>query len=129
MSRRASRRILWLSFLLTVPVPFWAFEGGRVPTLWLLELATFTGALLWTEGGSVTALAFGLFAGETVIAAAGLYLLALLVTRILGGRTARPRTGPVAAIVGGLLVLACFAIYRTPFVAGGDPVNLAGIFQ
>lgn len=129
MSRRASRRILWLSFVLTVPMPFWAFEGGRVPTVWLLELAAFTGALLWSEGGTVTALAFGLFLGETIIAAAALYLLARLVTRILGRGAAELRTAPVAAIVGALLVLACFAIYRTPFVAGGEPVNLAGIFQ
>jgi hypothetical protein len=129
MSRRATRRILWLSFLLTVPVPFWAFEGGRVPTVWLLELAAFTGALLWTEGGTVTALAFGLFLGEAVIAGAALYLLARLVTRLLARRGAEVRTAVVVAIVVGFLLVACFAVYRTPFVAGGDPVNLAGIFQ
>jgi hypothetical protein len=129
MSRRASRRILWLSFLLTVPVPFWAFEGGRVPTVWLLEVAAFTGALLWSEGGTVTALGFALFLGEAIIAAAGLYIAARFVARVLGGKSQDVGIGWVAGVVGLLLLLACLEIYRTPFVADGEPVNLAGIFQ
>ena len=128
MSRRASRRILWLSFLLTVPVPFWAFEGGRVPTAWLFEVAAFTGALLWSEGGFVTALAFGLLVGEAVIAALALYLVARTVTRMLFGGRSEIHVAWIATVVGVLLVLACFDIYRTPFVADGRAVNLVGIF-
>jgi hypothetical protein len=121
--------ILWLCFLLTVPVPFWAFEGGRVPTAWLLELAAFTGTLVWSEGGTVPTLAFALFLGEAVIAAAALYVIAWLVVRFLGRGAPDLRATWVAAVVAGLLLLACFDVYRTPFVAQGRPVNLAGIFE
>jgi hypothetical protein len=129
MSLRSSRRILWLCTLLTVPVPFWAFEGGRAPTAWLIELAAFTGALLLSEGGTVTAMAFSLFLGEAIVAAALLYLVARFVTRLLARPASGIRLGPFIAIVAALLVLSAFEIYRTPFVAAGDPVNLVGIFE
>lgn len=129
MSQEASRRILWLSALLTVPVPFWAFEGGRAPTAWLFELAAFTGALLWSEGGTVVALAFSLFLGEALLATGVLYLLARLATRALARTGGDPRGSRVALVVLLLLLLSCLEIYRTPFVAGGSPVNLVGIFD
>src|SRR5262245_33843927 len=129
MTRRASRRILWLSFLLTVPVPFWAFEGGRVPTAWLFEVAAFTGALLWSEGGSVTALVFGVLVAQAILAAIALYLVARTLTRMLFGARAEIHVAWIASVVGVLLVLACFRIYRTPFVADGRAVNIVGIFR
>ena len=129
MSPRSSRRILWLFALLTVPMPFWAFEGGRAPTVWLLELAAFTGALLLSEGGTVTAIAFSLFLGEAILGGALLYLVARIATRLL----ARPATGvpraSLIAIVTALLLLSALDVYRTPFVAAGAPVNLVGIFE
>jgi hypothetical protein len=129
MSPRSSRTILWLCTLLTVPVPFWAFEGGRVPTAWLLELAAFTGALLLSEGGTVTAIAFSLFLGEAIVAGAVLYLVVRFVTRLLARPASGVPTGTFAAIVLALLALSAFDVYRTPFVAEGGPVNLAGIFE
>lgn len=129
MSPRSSRWILWLCTLLTVPVPFWAFEGGRVPTAWLLELAVFTGALLLSEGGTVTAIAFSLFLGEAILAGAVFFFLARFVTRRLSRPASGVRTGVFAAIIAALLALSALDVYRTPFVAQGAPVNLVGIFE
>lgn len=117
-----------MSALLSVPVPFWTFEGGRVPTVWLFELAGFTGALLWSEGGTVVALAFGLLLGEALLATGLLYLAARLVTRALTRVPREQRHLWIAVAVLGLLLLSSFEIYRTPFVAEGRPVNLVGIF-
>jgi hypothetical protein len=129
MSPRSSHTILWLCTLLTVPVPFWAFEGGRVPTAWLVELAAFTGALLLSEGGTVTAIGFSLFLGEAIVAGGVLYLVARFITRSLARPASGVPPGAFAAIVLGLLFLSMFSVYRTPFVAQGAPVNLVGIFE
>ena len=76
----------------------------------------------------MTALAFGLLVGEAVIAALALYLVARTVTRMLFGGRSEIHVAWIATVVGVLLVLACFDIYRTPFVGDGRAVNLVGIF-
>lgn len=46
MSTKLISRLLWLSLLVALPVPYWLFESGRVPTLWLGELTAFVLAML-----------------------------------------------------------------------------------
>lgn len=129
MTRKASRRALWICALITVPIPFWAFESGRAPAVWLLEVGGFTAALWASEGGFGPALATSLFLGEAALAAALLALAARLVTRLLARGRDAVRAGPVAAIAIALLLLSLLPIYRTPLVANGASLGLLGLFS
>ncbi len=130
MDRKTTRRALWACALLTVPVPFWAFERGRAPAVWLVEVGTFTAALWAREGGFGPALATALFLGEAALAAVLLALLARLATRLLARGRERVPARTVAAIALALVLLSALVpIYRTPLVADGAPLGLIGILS
>ena len=114
---------------MALPVPYWAMEGGWVPTIWLYELSGFTLAVLLTEGGSIIGLTTGLFVAEALLATLGLYLLARVAARLLVGRLPEAwRTGGVLATVVVLLGLSLLRVYATPLVASGDRINLLQLF-
>ena len=129
MHRRTMRRLLWIALLVTFPVPYWVMEGGRVPTVWLLEVAGFCLAVVAAEGGSIPALLTGLFVAQTALAMGGLYLVARLVSAFLDRRLHGPwrRRGILAAVLL-LVTLSCFSIYSTPLVAQGRSTNLLDLF-
>ncbi len=129
MTVEATRRILWIALVLVLPVPYWAMEGGWVPTIWLYELSGFTLAVLATEGGSIVALITALFVVEALLATAALYLVARWVTRLL--QRVRPDAWRTGAIIATVIVLLCTALlrsYTTPLVEGGSRVNLLQLF-
>ncbi|MDG2303538.1 MAG: hypothetical protein P8R42_02600 [Candidatus Binatia bacterium] len=129
MTIEATRRLLWIALLVALPVPYWAMEGGWVPTIWLYELSGFTLAVLLTEGGSIIGLTTGLFVAEALLATLGLYLLARVAARLLVGRLPEAwRTGGVLATVVVLLGLSLLRVYATPLVASGDRINLLQLF-
>ena len=129
MSAKAARRVLWAALLLALPVPYWVLEGGRVPTIWLLEVAGYSLAALMAEGGSIVALISGLFVAEAILAVFTLRVAAGLLASTIERRIApERRTLAVAFITGGLLVGALLPIYATPLVEGGRSVNLFGVF-
>lgn len=122
---QGARRILWLALVVALPVPYWVFEGGWVPTIWLYELAGFTLAVLFTEGGSIVALITGLFVLQAVVATAALYVIARFATSVLDRSLPNDRrTAGVTAVIALVLVGALFRIYSTPLVAGGEHINL-----
>lgn len=129
MSEQATRRVLWAALLLALPVPYWVLEGGRAPTIWLLEVAGYSLAALLAEGGSIVALISGLFLVEAALAVLGLRLVAGMVASAIERRISPDRrTIAVALFAGALLIGSLFPIYATPLVEGGRSVNLFGIF-
>ena len=118
---------LWLSLLLFLPIPFWAFGIGWVSVAWLAEISGFTAIVFLVDGGMVATMMTATFVIQTILWAAALFLVS---ARILHRLPASLRAGFVATT--GLLLLAgalLFPLYTTSFVRDGQPVNLIGLFQ
>lgn len=130
MSTKLIRRLLWLALLVALPVPYWLFESGRVPTLWLGELTAFVLAMLLSEGGMVTRIVATLFVGQTLLFVGLTWLIARFASRWIGTlRSESGRTTVVVAAIVLLLGVALLPIYRSPLVAGGDAVNVIRLFE
>lgn len=130
MSTNLIRRLLWLALLVALPVPYWLFESGRVPTLWLGELTAFVLAMLLSEGGMVVRIVAALFVGQTLLFVGVTWLLARTLTR--GIARLGSESGRTAATLGAIVLLLGFAllpVYRSPLVAGGDAVNVIRLFE
>jgi hypothetical protein len=130
MSTIVIRRLLWLALLVALPVPYWLFESGRVPTLWLGELTAFVLAMLLSEGGMVTRIVATLFVVQTLLFVGLTWLLARYAARWIGGL--RSESGRTAVAVGAIVLLlaaALLPVYRSPLVAGGDAVNVIRLFE
>lgn len=130
MSAKLIRRLLWLAFVVALPVPYWLFESGRVPTLWLGELSAFVLAMLLSEGGMVTRVVATMFVGQTLLFVGLTYLLARVAARqILRVRSESARTAATVLAIVLLFGAALLPLYRSPLVAGGEPVNVLALFQ
>lgn len=130
MSSTVIRRLLWLAFVVALPVPYWIFESGRVPTLFLGELTAFVLAMLVSEGGMVTSVVAALFITQTLLFLALTWVAARLVTRqIVRLRADGARTAATIATIVVLLAVSLLPLYRSPLVAGGAPVNVVELFQ
>ena len=125
METKSMQLVLWISLLITLPVPYWVMEGGWVPTFWLFEVSGFSVAVLLAEGGSITALLAGLFLVEAILATCALYGAAKLCSRFLHRRLGpAARTAAVLGLVLLLFATASTRVYATPLVADGRPINL-----
>lgn len=130
MSTTVTRRLLWLAFVVALPVPYWIFESGRVSTLWLGELTAFVLAMLISEGGMVTWVVAALFVAQTALFLGLTWVAARIVTRqIQRLRADGARTTATLATILVLFVAALLPLYRSPLVAGGEPVNVVALFQ
>ena len=130
MSTNLIRRLLWLALLVALPVPYWLFETGRVPTLWLGELTAFVLAMLLSEGGMVTRIVATLFVVQTLLFVGVTWVIARYASRWIGGlRSENGRTAAAVAAIVVLLGIALLPIYRSPLVAGGDAVNVVRLFE
>ncbi len=129
MSPLWSRRILWVTLLLTLPVPMWFIGMGRAPTLALFQVSAYMFPMWLTEGGPGAALALQALGAQAVFWAVVLYFVARvgvgLLARLGGGQ---PPTAAVAAVVACLFVVSLFQVYVTPIIARGAPVNLLGVY-
>jgi hypothetical protein len=130
MPTKLIRLLLWLALLVALPVPYWIFEAGRAPALWLGELTAFVLAMLLSEGGTVTRVVATLFVVQTLLSVGVTYLLARWVARLIG-RLPSPRGRTAVALLAVALVLgaALLPLYRSPLVAGGTPVNVLALFH
>jgi hypothetical protein len=130
MSTTVIRRLLWLALMVALPVPYWVFESGWVPTLWLAELTAYVLAMLLAEGGMVTRLVATLFTVQVLAFTGVTYLIARAATRLLARIASDPgRTAATLATVVLVLGAALLPVYRSPLVAGGARVNLVGLFR
>ncbi len=127
MSERWSRRSLWFSLLLFLPVPSWAFGIQWSPVAFQAELAA---PVLWVfaqDGGLVATTLGAALSLQTILWAAVLFFASGRIVHALPqGRRALAAGGI------GLTLLAlglALPIYQTAFVYDGRPVNLVGLFQ
>jgi hypothetical protein len=130
MSTPLIRRLLWLALLVALPVPYWLFETGRVPTLWLGELTAFVLAMLLSEGGMVTRIVASLFVAQTLLFVGVTWVIARYAARWIGVlRSENARMAAAVGVIVLLLVIALSPVYRSPLVAGGDAVNVIRLFE
>jgi hypothetical protein len=127
MSSTWARRSLWLSLLLFLPVPFWAFSVGRVPVAWLAEITGATLVVLAQDGGMVPTTLSGILATQLIAWAALLFFASGRIVRALpAGRQVQ-----LVALFGAAL-FACgilMPLYATSFVRDGSAVTLTQLFQ
>jgi len=130
MSPKLIRRLLWLALVVALPVPYWLFETGRVPTLFLGELSAYVLAMLVSEGGMVTSVVATLFVTQTVLFLALTWVVARTIGKLLA-RVQNDGTRTATALVTIVLLLGAslLPVYRSPLVAGGEPVNVVALFQ
>jgi hypothetical protein len=131
MSRRALTLTLWLLFLCTLPLPYFMIETGRVPAVLLMVLAVLTAPLAFTDPGLTTRVVAGLFALQSLLYGALLFVAARWAARRL--EHALPPRRRVLAVAVLVLVLAgggvAFDLYRSPLSHGPGRTNLLGVFR
>lgn len=130
MTPRTSRRLLWLAFLLTAPLPMLGFEA-LVPVARYLLLAGVTAGLILAEGmGAIPGAVLAIFLVHAVVYAGLGWLAAYAVARLLvglGRRAVAPATlGLVAAC---LLVASALELYVTPFASVSPRANLLHVLR
>ena len=125
MSHRAVRWLLWAIFCLTLPLPYFMIETGRVPLASLLVFAGLTVPLTITDPGLTAYVVAGLFAVQTLVYGAVLYLAA----RLLAARIPARRRVPVVVVVAfALALVALRAVYIAPLSHGPGPTNWFGLW-
>lgn len=124
------RIVLWLVFLLVVPVPYFLVDVGWVPTLRLLVMVALTASIAVTEGGLVPAV-IAIFLGLPALIAVGAlwWIAGLTLTGI--DRVVPPGRRGVALVVlvAALAVVSLFPIYTTPLSNVARTANLFGLLQ
>lgn len=127
MSLVATRRLLWLVALLTVPVPVWLFESARVPVVWMAQLSGY-GVALWLS--ETPSLSVRVLAGATILQTLGWAGILYLGARLVAGRLVPHdwRSFGVAVVVAALVLGALLPIYRTTLIRDGVPVSWIGLF-
>jgi hypothetical protein len=123
----SARRLLWLGFLLAVPVPILVVAQGHVPALRLLFMGGVTLAVMLFESARGAAGLLALFLiGQFAVYAALLWLAAWAVTRVAGRRSLPVAIGILVAL---LAVALMRPIYRCPFLPALSRVALLGVYR
>lgn len=131
MSPRAARWILWISFVLMIPVPILLFGPGLVPAARLIMLGgiALAVALFESSRGAVVMLA-GILLAEGLLYAGLLWFAAYVASRGLGRLSAKNVARITLAVVAAsLLVTLVFEVYRGPFRAQSYHANLLQIYE
>jgi hypothetical protein len=130
-SRRTSRTLLWLVFLLTVPVPYYLGGFELAPVARLLLFAGLVLAVVATEGAAGYQGVFALLAAVQAI----LWPLLLLLAARLGAAALQRlvpehlRAAVLAGAVASLLAVAFLPIYSTELSSRGARSSLAGLLD
>ncbi|MDX2166002.1 MAG: hypothetical protein SF182_03030 [Deltaproteobacteria bacterium] len=125
MSARLTRWLLWLAAALTLPLPYYMIEAGRIPLVQLLLFSLLTVPLAFTDPGLTTRVVAALFAAQAVFYAAALSLAARAVARRLPAARRGMLVGVIAAA---LLLLAASHVYVAPLSHGSRPTNWRGLW-
>lgn len=121
--------VVWGAALATIPIPYTGVEGGWVPTVWLLTIASVAAAVGVVEGGQVPWQLAGVLGAQALVAALVIGAAAWLVVPRLQARAPDGRAQwVVAAIVCGLVLLSVCHVYRSP-VSSVRWTNIVGIWQ
>jgi len=126
MSLRAVRWSLWAIFCLTLPLPYFMIEAGRIPWVSLFVFALLTVPVAFTDPSLTTRVIGGLFAVQTLLYGGGLYVA----VRLLGARI--PPARRAAMIVGiavALVLLSLTTVYVAPLSHGPGRTNWLGLWR
>ena len=125
MSPRAVRWSLWGLFCLTLPLPYFMIETGRIPAVSLFVFAVLTVPVAVTDPSLTTRVIGGLFAAQTLLYGGGLYIAA----RLVGARIpARRRLLVLVALAIALTMLALCRVYIAPLSHGPGRTNWLGLW-
>ena len=130
-SLRVSRWLLWGTFLLTLPLPFFLVESGVVPAARILMLAGVVVGLIAVEGPQgVAGVVAAILVAQAAVYTALLWWVAHRASRLLA--RAWPRRLAVATatlVAAALLIAASFDIYHTPFRTRSLRADLLQVFE
>lgn len=126
MSLRAARWSLWALFCLTLPLPYFMIESGRIPAVSLVVFALLTVPLAFSDPSLTTRVIGGLFAAQALLSLGVLYLAArLLAARLPPAR----RLAMVGGIAVALVLLALWDVYVAPLSHGPGATNWLGLWR
>lgn len=131
MPARLSRWILWLVFVLVVPVPVVSPLYAQVPAARVLMLAliSLVTMIAETTRGAVVALTV-LFFLQALVAIGALWVGAYIVSRLLARLPARTRAIATIAIAVALMAVATAdSFYRDPYRPGTLRANLIEVYE
>lgn len=123
--------VLFIAFLLTVPVPFYmVVVGGLIPTFCIIYLAVLGLVVALPKFTGEGFFMLGILWAHVVVLGGVLYLLAAGITRILF----RVLPGRYATAVAGILIVALllassFTIYRLPGHNSAPPANIVRVLK
>ena len=126
MSPRASRRVLFLTSLLLVPLPMLTFDAFVPVARYLLLGAVCVGMRIAEGPGGVVWQLAALFFGHAVVYGLLLWLAAWAAGRALGALPARVRTGAIAFVV---IVCGVWALATRPYVTTFGPAARANLVE
>ena len=129
MSPVQLRRSLFALALVAVPFPYWIVEGGRVPAVWLVALASLALTSALRQGGETSARISKWIAGQALLSVVLAWLLAWILAALLVRLVPARRRAVALAVVAAVAVAAlCGPIFASTAVHGGTPTNFLGIF-
>ena len=131
MSTRAARWMLWIAFVLMVPVPFLMLGSGWVPAARLIMLGgiSLAVALFENASGAVGMLSVILLA-QGLLYMGLLWLAAHFASRWLDRFSSRTATAVTLVVVAaGVLIASTFELYRGPYRAQSPRANLLHVYE
>jgi len=131
MSPRAARRLLWLVFVVALPLPFYLVETGRMPAAALLQTAAYVLAVIAREGtqGQIGLIA-AILIGQGMFWVIMLWVAAWMATRLLARLPPRAIAAVTLSTVAVVLLLASsLEVYRTPFRARSLRATLLSVYE
>ena len=130
MSRKSTRRLLWLVALATLPVPYYLGEAELAPVLRLAFLTGLLTSVAVVEGGFATVSIAAMGIAQTLLYALLLSLAARLLARAV---TLLPsallRRAAVACLAIGLCAASLLPIYETPLSSSRLRSSLWQLFE
>jgi hypothetical protein len=130
VSIKTARRILWIAFLVALPVPFLGVGMGVAPPLRMLFLGSLVSLVYLQDPDYLSQVIGSLLLGQGIAWSALLYGVARFAARAIGRIDASgARAAVVLVLVACLLTASLFPIYRTPFSSSGARSSLLQVFD
>ena len=126
---RWRRRLLWLVFLLTLPLPYALVEPGRVPPAWLLTVSGVMVAASVVDGGSITRTMALYLSAQALFWLIACYVAARLVCAALRRWAPTLQSLLVVLAAAGCLWASTRNVYHDTTVDEGRPTNFLGMFR
>lgn len=125
MSQRTLRWLLWLLLTVTLPLPYFAIESGRIPAIQIFLFAALTAPLMITDLGITTGVLGTLFTLQALLYGGLLFVLTgWFAARIPPSRRGAALLGLTVALVG----LALLPLYLAPLSHGPGPTTWLGLW-